>query len=800
MDPLFLILLLSLAIACPTSSSTSDALSSGSSLSVEKPEDVLISPAGVFTAGFRQVGNNSYCFAIWFNEPSSSSSPDSYQNRTIVWMANRDQPVNGKRSKLSLLKTGNLILTDAAQSHVWTTTTTSISPARLSLHDSGNLVLLNLKTKVVLWQSFDSPTDTLLPHQPFTRTAILVSARSQSNFSSGFYKLFFDNDNLLRLLFDGPEISSVYWPNPAYVSWDNARSTYNSSRTAVLDSLGSFASSDNLTFLAADYGAKLQRRLTIDFDGNVRLYSRKMAGESWVVSWQAFSDPCVIHGICGANGICSYDPSSGRKCSCLPGYQMENHTDWSLGCQPEFQFSYGEGESRFLQLAQVEFYGYDYNEYQNYSYGDCEKRCLKLDNCKGFQYTFDSGVYKCNPKTQLRSGHRWNTQGYFYLRLPKAHLFSNTDIKPLKNLGFSCTEKVVDLEREYVKDRVSKRVKFLLWFAYGVAGVEIICIILVWGLLSSTFSKSNEDIHGYLLTATGFKRFSYAELKTATRGFSEEIGRGAGGVVYKGILADQRVAAIKLLSEANQAEAEFLAEASTIGKVNHMNLIEMWGYCSEGKHRLLVYEYMEHGSLAQKLASHELDWEKRFEIAVGTAKGLAYLHEECLEWVLHCDVKPQNILLDSNFQPKVADFGLSKILHRDELRNSSFSRIRGTRGYIAPEWVYNLPITSKVDVYSYGVVVLEMVTGKNPTMDVEISDGEQRRLIMWVREKLNGTEIASRIREIIDPSFEGNYDVEKMEILLTVALHCVEEDKDSRPTMSQVVEMLQHHGKESQWQ
>ncbi|KAL6207880.1 hypothetical protein ACLB2K_018833 [Fragaria x ananassa] len=286
-------------------------------------------------------------------------------------MANRDQPVNGKRSKLSLLKIGNLILTDAAQSHVWTTTTSSVSPACLSLHDSGNLVLLNLKTKVVLWQSFDSPTDTLLPLQPFTRTAKLVSTRSQSDFSSGFYKLFFDNDNLIRLLFDGPEISSAYWPNPAYVSWDNARSTYNSTRTAVLDSLGSFVSSDNLTFLAADYGAKLQRRLTIDFDGNVRLYSREKPGENWKVTWQAFSDPCVIHGICGANSVCSYDPSSGRKCSCLPGYQMQNHTDWSLGCQPEFQFSYGEGESRFLQLSQVEFYGYDYNEYQNYSYGDC---------------------------------------------------------------------------------------------------------------------------------------------------------------------------------------------------------------------------------------------------------------------------------------------------------------------------------------------------------------------------------------------------------------------------------------------
>ena len=150
------------------------------------------------------------------------------------------------------------------------------------------------------------------------------------------------------------------------------------------------------------------------------------------------------------------------------------------------------------------------------------------------------------------------------------------------------------------------------------------------------------------------------------------IGQGAGGIVYKGVLLDQRVAAIKRLNEANQGEAEFLAEVNTIGMLNHTYLIEMWGYFVEGNHKLLVYEYMEHGSLAENLSSNTLDWKKRFGIAVGTAKGLAYLHEECLEWVLHCDVKPQNILLDANYQLKPFD-------------HLSFSKMRGTRGYIAPE-------------------------------------------------------------------------------------------------------------------
>ncbi|KAL7197425.1 hypothetical protein ACSBR2_020043 [Camellia fascicularis] len=223
-----------------------------------------------------------------------------------------------------------------------------------------------------------------------------------------------------------------------------------------------------------------------------------------------------------------------------------------------------------------------------------------------------------------------------------------------------------------------------------------------------------------------------------------------------------------------------------------MNLIEMWGYCAEGKHRLLVYEYMEHGSLADNLSSNTLDWQKRFEIALGIAKGLAYLHEECLEWVLHCDVKPQNILLDTNYQPKVADFGLSKLVNRGSANSSSSfsSRIRGTRGYMAPEWIFSLPITSKVDVYSYGVVVLELVTRKNPTTGFNaLSNGggmEETTLVTWVMEKVmnRGSPITSWVDEIVDPMLNGAYDAGKVEKLVKVALQCVEEEKDGRPTMT----------------
>jgi tRNA A-37 threonylcarbamoyl transferase component Bud32 len=426
----------------------------------------------------------------------------------------------------------------------------------------------------------------------------------------------------------------------------------------------------------------------------------------------------------------------------------------------------------------------------------CQEKCESSGCiCKGFQYKFIEGIYYCYPKFLLFNGHYSpNFEGDFYLRLPKASPFYNQT--PHEEKSLECSANVSkQLRRTYE----NKTVKLLLWFATAVGGIEVTCILLIWFFLLRTTKHPDPDLasQGYVLT-TRFKRFTFDELRKATRGFKEVIGRGASGTVYKGVLLDKRVAAIKRLNEADQGEAEFLAEVNTIGMLNHMYLIEMWGYCVEGKHKLLVYEYMEHGSLAENLSSNALDWKKRFQIAVGTAKGLAYLHEECLEWILHCDIKPQNILLDDDYQPRVADFGLSKLLSRSKIDHLSFSRMRGTRGYMAPEWVYNLPITSKVDVYSYGIVLLEIITGMGPNGMHTFNSGETRehkRLITLVREYIN-TGIAtskSWIEDIIDPMMAGKYDKAKMELLVKVALQCVAEDKDERPTMNQVVEMLLSH-------
>ncbi|KAM0049577.1 putative non-specific serine/threonine protein kinase [Helianthus debilis subsp. tardiflorus] len=229
----FILVLIISCLAPLTSLSPPSSLKLDSSLSVDYKNNFLISPDGVFTAGFYIVGDNAFCFSVWFTKPLFNG------DRTVVWMANSDSLIKGKRSILSLSKTGNLVLLDADQElPIWTTRTRdSTGSAELKLNNYGNLYLQS-KDKQILWQSFGSPTDTLLPNQPLTKDTELVSSRSQTSYSSGFYKMIFDNDNVLRLVYSGPKVTGVYWPNPAVRAWDSGRSTYGSERTQPLTSLG----------------------------------------------------------------------------------------------------------------------------------------------------------------------------------------------------------------------------------------------------------------------------------------------------------------------------------------------------------------------------------------------------------------------------------------------------------------------------------------------------------------------------------------------------------------------------------
>lgn len=243
---------------------------------------------------------------------------------------------------------------------------------------------------------------------------------------------------------------------------------------------------------------------------------------------------------------------------------------------------------------------------------------------------------------------------------------------------------------------------------------------------------------------------------------------------------------------------------SVIGSTHHVNLIHLHGYCTEKAHRLLVYEYLCNGSLDHYLVQGGemttttssssmssgstvssrmiLPWETRFAIALGTARGIMYLHEECRECVVHCDIKPENILLDERFCPKVSDFGLAKLLGLQG-RERNITTIRGTRGYLAPEWGANLPLTAKADVYSFGMVLLELVVGRR-ALDAASPDAERVRFPTWVyRDMLAGSLVKS---------FDSrNVDLAQVERTVFTAFWCVQDEPSARPSMGKVVQMLE---------
>ncbi|KAL5991703.1 hypothetical protein ACLOJK_012613 [Asimina triloba] len=781
--PSLLLSLLLSALSVSLSLTPKSSLSRGSSLSVEDESHILVSSDGSFTCGFLNVGSNAYSFSIWF-----SNSAD----KTVVWTANRERPVNGQGSRVSLQREGNMVLADVDGSTIWNANTSSTDANRAELLNTGNLVLKD-PIGNVLWQSFDYPTDTLLPLQPITKSKRLVSARGGGAISSGYFILFFDNDNVLKLMYDGPEISSLYWPNPDYDVFGNGRTNYNGSRYAVLDGMGRFRSSDKFEFYASDYGLGIRRRMTLDYDGNLRLYSLNESTRLWSVSWVALSQQCNVHGLCGRNGICSYTPV--RTCSCPPGYEMKDPSDWNQGCRPKFNQSCKPQEVEFVQIPQVDFYGFDLDYAKNISFEACRQKCLDACSCLGFGFRL-TGEGVCYPKSAFFNGYRSPAfPGSTYLKVPKNLSSESSMIKESEPFCDPSKSAVMLGSSDMYKGSGKVKYMYLYWFVAVLGVIEALFIVMGWWYLFRGHGTTMSVEDGYLAISNQFRRFTYAELKKATKKFKEELGRGGSGSVYKGVLKDERAVAVKRLGDALEGGEEFWAEVTIIGRIYHMNLVRMWGFCSEGAHRLLVYEFVENRSLDKHLFSNDsssvLGWEERLKIAIGTAKGLSYLHHECLEWVIHCDIKPENILLGEDFEPKIADFGLAKLSERGG-PGSNFSRIRGTMGYMAPEWALNLPITAKVDVYSYGVVLLELVRGirlSNWVVDGEDGEMELKRFVRLAKEMM---EKGKRcwVKDFVDSRLSGEYNWEQAATMVELGINCVDEERSRRPTMDMIVQTL----------
>ncbi|XP_047176516.1 probable receptor-like protein kinase At5g20050 [Vigna umbellata] len=364
--------------------------------------------------------------------------------------------------------------------------------------------------------------------------------------------------------------------------------------------------------------------------------------------------------------------------------------------------------------------------------------------------------------------------------------------------------------------RVTLKLSKGFFLIFG-AGVVVILAVFAYVLLSKRFNRRRRLLesqlksegrelrmeYSFLKKVAGVPiKFRYKELEEATDGFQALIGRGASASVFKGILNDGTSVAVKRIDGEERGEKEFRSEVAAIASVHHVNLVRLLGYCNAPTApRYLVYEYVSNGSLdcwifpkrlSQRRLGGCLPWNLRYKVAIDVAKGLAYLHHDCRSKILHLDVKPENILLDENYRALVSDFGLAKLFGKDESQKV-VSAIRGTRGYLAPEWLLEQGISDKTDIYSYGMVLLEIVGGRKNVCFVDDVKAKSKRKCQYFPKIVNEKVREGKVMEIVDPRLleGGSVDERQVKTLVYVALWCVQQKPRSRPSMAQVVDMLE---------
>ncbi|XP_010489461.1 PREDICTED: G-type lectin S-receptor-like serine/threonine-protein kinase At2g19130 [Camelina sativa] len=750
-------------------SSAVDTISGNFNLSGDQ---TIISSGGTFEMGFFKPGASSnFYIGMWYKQLS----------QTILWVANRDKPVSDKFSSILKISDGNLILLDGNnQTPVWSTglnsTSSSVSPLEAVLLDNGNLVLRsggNDSSANVLWESFDHPGNTWLPGVKIRldkrtgKSQRLTSWKSSEDPSPGLFSLELDESNAYKILWNG---TNEYWSSGP---WNPQSRIFDWVPEMRLNYIYNFSFVSNSTesyFTYSIYNHMNVSRFVMDVSGQIKQFSWLDANKEWNLFWSQPRQQCQVYKYCGSFGICT--EKAEPFCRCPQGFRPQSQKDWDLedysaGCVRNTALQCSPGDvNQFFPIRNMKVANHSKVLTQT-SLSICASTCQRDCSCKA--YAHDEGSNQCLiwakdvfnlQQLEEDNSDQGNT---FYLRLAPSDIPNGSSSKSNKAIIFGAV--------------------------IGALGVVVLVLLVVILVLRYRRRKRMRGEKGDGTLAA----FSYRELQNATKNFSDKLGGGGFGSVFKGALPDSSDVAVKRLESISQGEKQFRTEVVTIGTIQHVNLVRLRGFCSEGNKKLLVYDYMPNGSLDSHLFFNQqveekivLGWKLRFQIALGTARGLAYLHDECRDCIIHCDIKPENILLDSQFCPKVADFGLAKLVGRD------FSRVlttmRGTRGYLAPEWISGVAITAKADVYSYGMMLFELVSGRRNT---EQSENENVRFFpSWAATILTKD---GDIRSLLDPRLEGHdvVDIEELTRACRVACWCIQDEESHRPSMSQVVQILE---------
>ncbi|CAI0466104.1 unnamed protein product [Linum tenue] len=784
------------AVLCFAQPATTSLINLGSSITAGTgSKSTWNSPSGDFAFGFHRLSSDKFLAGIWYDKISDT---------TLVWSANRDDPAE-IGATVTLTLQGQLLLTHSNGTELFIYNGTSAGSA--AMQDDGNFVLRSSSASGdAVWQSFDFPTDTILLGQTLVMGQKLFSnANGTADYSTGNY--------MLELQSDGNVVISAYrFADPGYwftltagkqnVSW-----VFNQT-TAFM-----YVRDDNSTLypMTTRIPGPIQdyyHRATINDRGNIQQFVyNKRNGTRWTVVWEPDSigsEPCLPFNICGVYGFCTSLDNKTIDCKCLPGYSPWDPNVPSKGCYPNAAMDFCDStnpNSRQFDLVTI-----DNADFPNGQFADMARltplnveqcRQAVMDDCYAAAGVLvESICYK--KRMPLLNGRRSNPSTnniVAFLKVPRIN-GTTSGIEPRKGNN----------------DPPSK-LSLLLGILSCTAMTLAFATIAVYHHPLMRRRDDKSAIQRPRAVEINLKSFSFQEMHEATNGFRNRLGKGAFGTVYSGILTleddEEAEVAVKVLENVmERGEKEFLTEVQVIALTHHKNLVRLLGFCNENKkHRVLVYELMKKGTLSDHLFSSSGEgemgrrkpgWEQRAEIAMGIARGLVYLHEECETQIIHCDIKPQNVLLDDNYTAKIADFGLAKLLMKDQTRTSTVAR--GTMGYMAPEWLKNAPVTVKVDVYSFGVVLLEIAFCRRH-MELhrvlsgcdgdEMGGGEGVILTDWVVECVR----AGRLREIIaEEDSEAWNDYRRFERTVMVGLWCLCPNPKDRPSMKKVVAMLEGCG------
>ncbi|XP_075671743.1 G-type lectin S-receptor-like serine/threonine-protein kinase At4g27290 [Castanea sativa] len=741
----------------------------------------LVSSGGNFELGFFSPGNSkSRYIGIWYKKISTM---------TVIWVANRETPLNNTTGAFKLVDHGILVLMDEANNAIWSSNSSrAASNPVAQLLDTGNFIVRdgNGDAENIIWQSFDHPTDTFLPGMKYGfnlvtgLSLVLTSWKCPDDPSGGDYTNQLDPNGLPQFfLREGPTVLSRTgpWnglhfsgmpnlrPNPIYKFQfvSNPVETYYSYQL-INDSV--------VSRMVLNPDGKLQRLIWID------------RTQSWSLYLTAQVDGCDRYARCGAYGSCNIHNSP--ACECLTGFVPKfpknwNEADWSHGCVPKTPLNCGAGEG-FQKYSGIKLPDTRQSWYnRTMDLDECRDVCLKNCTCTAYSSLDITGggsgcILWFGELIDIRVYTEYGQD--IYIRMAASELAAYGSLKRKKQtriivialLSFGMALLGLCLML-YVSKKKPKREGIIL---HNPGSIQ-----------DFTTGSENDDLELPL--------FRFATIAYATDNFSVKnvLGKGGFGQVYKGILTEgqenKEIAVKRLSTDSRQGLHEFKNEVLSISKLQHRNLVKILGCCIQEEERMLIYEYMPNKSLDYFIfdpnQSILLDWPKCFHIINGIARGLLYLHQDSRLRIIHRDLKASNILLDYEMNPKIADFGMARIFGGDETEAKT-SRVVGTYGYMPPEYAIDGLFSVKSDVYSFGVLVLEIVSGKR---NREFSHPDHSLNLLGHAWRLYKED---RQLELIDNSEKESCNPNEVLRSIHVGLLCVQQCPEYRPTMSTVVLML----------